>query len=65
MRLLENKDLVGKKIVAANTAAVNVTHLTFEDGSTLSIWAEMGPVGVPELMVDDDYVDSGETDSDN
>jgi hypothetical protein len=40
MRALNEGDLAGKTIQSVDTSAVNVTRITFSDGSSLDIWAE-------------------------
>jgi hypothetical protein len=40
MRRLKNEDLEGKTIKEVDASCVNSLHLTFEDGTGLSIWCE-------------------------
>ena len=58
LRRLEERDLVGKKIVKVDVSSVNMALITFDDGSSVELWTEMGPVQIPELMVEDEEVDA-------
>lgn len=57
MRALNEGDLAGKTIQAVDTSAVNVTKITFTDGSALEIWAETAvqtPYGsIPGFFVEE------------
>jgi len=56
MRNLQVSDLVGKTIKSVCCSGVNVTRLWFDDGTNISIWAEIvDPIGIAGLVVYDEY----------
>jgi len=52
MRKLKAEDLVGKTIAGADCGSVNMTKLTFEDGTELEIWYELGVASIPGAFVE-------------
>lgn len=66
MRKLEDKDLVGKTIVAMDNKSANVLWLKFSDGTSAELWAEEGvytPFGnIPGIFIEDNMEDNMESD---
>lgn len=53
MRKATEKDFEGKTIESVNLTAVNMWSITFTDGTTIDIWAELGNNQIPNLLVSD------------
>ncbi len=51
-RKVKAEDFVGKTVLAVNPDAVNVVSFTFTDGTSVELWAETGPDGIPVIEVD-------------
>lgn len=53
MRRAEKSDFEGKTIRKIDIGASNMWRITFDDGSSIEIWAENeGPIRIPTLLVD-------------
>lgn len=51
MRKIKEKDLLNKKITKVDIPASNVINLTFDDGTSLNIWAGTSWVGSGNLPI--------------
>lgn len=46
MKTIKPKTLIGKTIKSVDTRAINVWHIEFTDGSSISISGEIGSLGL-------------------
>lgn len=54
LKKVNSQELIGKTIKSVGTDAVNVVHLNFTDGTSISLWAESGggTYSIPHVLSD-------------
>lgn len=47
-----NTMVVGKTIKSVDSECINVLHIEFTDGTSISLWSEPAPNGIPSFSLE-------------